>query len=79
MSALDCWIAGLLDFGFSAIVLLGLMVNAYAQIVLVSFQLVVNTSRRSVKRRWGRHTTIVYPRFELHLRVNREVFGRLTS
>ena len=38
---------------------------------LISLQLVVNTSRRPVKYGRRRHTTIVYPRFELRLLVNR--------
>ena len=39
---------------------------------LLRLQLVVNTTRRSFKHGRGRHTTIVYPRFELRLLVNRE-------
>ncbi len=39
---------------------------------LLRSQLVVNTTRRSFKYGRGRHTTIVYPRFELRLLVNRE-------
>ena len=39
---------------------------------LLRSQLVVNTTRRSFKYGRRRHTTIVYPRFELRLLVNRE-------
>ena len=39
---------------------------------LLRLQLVVNTTRRSFKYGRGRHTTIVYPRFELRLLVNGE-------
>ncbi len=38
---------------------------------MLRLQLVVDTSSRPVKYGRGRHTTIVYPRFELRLLVNR--------
>lgn len=62
-------VSGILVDCFTVNILYGVM--PMRKQFLVSLQLVVYTLRRPVKYGWGRHTTIVYPRFELRLLVNR--------